>query len=496
MTPQQVLRSQKPKRKHELEAVPIVKLGSQPQQPPTKRQKQSYSPKNKTPPEFWDTLSRVPLCYRALQEFNRRAEADRPTPIAPQQRVEGNIEDDQVKQLQRFARRGGPDLRSIRGYSEPEIRVEMTRRSGSNRSSALDSNTKATTYSSKDPAFEQKLIDNRIYTLAHDDVEPDNLEEIEETLKQRRRSLSHSRFSRKKFRHFRQQNNEAMTEAEVTSHVIPIIIGKANILSGRNQQFNNLEPLGDHISLPQPDYFNGSRLTDIQPKVRNELNHYIIPTSSQHRLALPNFFMEVKGPDGKLPEATRQVTQDLAAGARGMFKMQSYGLEEPVFDNKAYTFASSYHSGNGTLQLFAMHPTKPKTANSRPEYHTTLIDAYCLIGNADTCRQGITAWRNLLDLAEGMRVETIASANKRANNEDEREVASVGPYLTSSTPTGQSTQNELFSAGSDDEESDTTSEDKLATPTPQAKRTHTSQQGQQAKRQRRISNMILDGDDE
>jgi hypothetical protein len=108
---QQELRSQKRKRKQAFEAVPIAEPGSQSQQQPAKRQKQSQSSRSKTPPEFWDKLSRVPLCRRALREFNRRADR----PIAPQQRAKRDIEDDQVKQLQRFARRGGPDLRSIRG---------------------------------------------------------------------------------------------------------------------------------------------------------------------------------------------------------------------------------------------------------------------------------------------------------------------------------------------------------------------------------------------
>jgi hypothetical protein len=77
-----------------------------------KRRKQSYSSRSKTP-EFWDKLSRVPLCRRALREFNRQAIR----PIAPQQRAKRDVKDSQVKQLQRFARRGGLDLRSIRGVS-------------------------------------------------------------------------------------------------------------------------------------------------------------------------------------------------------------------------------------------------------------------------------------------------------------------------------------------------------------------------------------------
>lgn len=55
----------------------------------------------------------MPLCRRALREFNRRAVHT----VAPKPRPERDVEDSLVKQLKRFARRGGPDLRSVQGVS-------------------------------------------------------------------------------------------------------------------------------------------------------------------------------------------------------------------------------------------------------------------------------------------------------------------------------------------------------------------------------------------
>jgi hypothetical protein len=75
-------------------------------QPPSKGQKRSQRP-----PEFWDNLSQVPLCRSALQEFDRRTV--RPTIHKPP--VQSVLKKDLVKQLKRFARHGGPDLRDIRG---------------------------------------------------------------------------------------------------------------------------------------------------------------------------------------------------------------------------------------------------------------------------------------------------------------------------------------------------------------------------------------------
>jgi hypothetical protein len=109
MPPKRELRS---KRKRTVDATSTEEPESQPQ-PPVKRQKRSSPARSETPPEFWDKLSRVPLCRRALREFYRRAVQ----PVVPEQRVKRDVADNLVKQLKRFARRGGPDLRMIRGVS-------------------------------------------------------------------------------------------------------------------------------------------------------------------------------------------------------------------------------------------------------------------------------------------------------------------------------------------------------------------------------------------
>jgi hypothetical protein len=371
---------------------------------------------------------------------------------------------------------------------------KRARSSRSSQSSALDANTKPTTYSSNDAAFEQELIDNGVYPPGYDDLEPDNLEEILDRIGQPRASLSPSQFSREDFLHFRRRNDEATTEAEVMSQVFPMITGRTNIPSGYNQVFNNLKPLGDHIADAQPDYYNGSRPPEIRSKVRNGLEQYIIPSSQRHRHALPNFFTEAKGPDGKASKAKRQITQDLAVGARGMLLMQSYELEEPVFDGKAHTFGSTYHSGTGTLQMYAMHPAKPRDAGGKPEYHTTQIDTYGLTGNTNACRQGIGAWRNLRDLAKERRDEFITVANERADADDEPETASAEAYLTSFTSVSQTTQNERSASDTIHEESET-SMDELFMPTPQKKRTR-ARQLKSNKRTGKISELFVDEDDE
>lgn len=43
--------------------------------------------------------------------------------------------------------------------------------------------------------------------------------------------------------------------------------------------------------------------------------------------------------------------------------------EELVYDNKAYSFTSTYHAGTGTLQIYATRPTAPTVPGGKPEYH-------------------------------------------------------------------------------------------------------------------------------
>lgn len=123
----------------------------------------------------------------------------------------------------------------------------------------------------------------------------------------------------------------------------------------------------------------------------------------------PNFFMEVKGPDGSAAVATRQARYDGAIGSRAMHSLQNYGKEEPVYDNNAYTFSSSYH--DGYLKLYAHYRTAPTTEGARPEYHMTQLDTWGLTGNIDTFRRGTTALRNARDLAKRHRDRFIEDAN-------------------------------------------------------------------------------------
>jgi hypothetical protein len=103
----------------------------------------------------------------------------------------------------------------------------------------------------------------------------------------------------------------------VKSEVIPMIAGESGIRNGQDLWFTKLEPFAEELARPRPDYFDGALRADIAPDVRTALKEHIIPTSTAAPIA-PNFFLEVKGPDGSGKVAVRQAYYDGAIGARRM----------------------------------------------------------------------------------------------------------------------------------------------------------------------------------
>ncbi|KAK3077018.1 hypothetical protein LTS18_011421 [Coniosporium uncinatum] len=232
-----------------------------------------------------------------------------------------------------------------------------------------------------DAAFEQGLIDSGIYPDGYTEIEPYNVDEINDRLAHSRPSLSPSSFSREAFLNFKQKNNEAGSEAQVMSTVFPIIRGNASIPSGENRLFNDSAPLNSDLAAAKRDYYNGTGPRKVDPRVREDLKPFIVPSKREHAPLLPNFFMEAKGQNGNAAVLRRQITSDAAYGARGMLEIQSYGQDNRTYDGNAYTIGSTY--SDGQLKMYAMHPTEPVHPEDRPNYHITQIRAFALTDSGD-----------------------------------------------------------------------------------------------------------------
>ncbi|KAL7917979.1 hypothetical protein ACQKWADRAFT_265137 [Trichoderma austrokoningii] len=393
-------------RKRERSDEPPRQSSSQPVKRPKHPDQDNFSP------AFWDNLSKIFLTRRALRELDRRNNA-RP-------RSEKAAPELSTTDVNRYSRRGGPDLRHLRGYPKPESALsdQLSFSRPSNRLGRQSMATNKTKCSAYCKEFQQRLQDHNIYMI-DEGSEPANQMEIESELELERASLSPSEFSNDAFKQFRRRNRSCVSESEVMSTIIPIICGSNNnILCQQNVLFTELAPIIDQDAVkPRPDFFDGSRLRELVQEVRNNevVRSTAIPTKHANVPVVPNFYLEVKGPDGSAAVAQRQACYVGAYGARAMHTLQNYRASEPTYDGNAYTYSSIYHSSTGTLELYAHHMTAPTTEGGQPEYHMNQIDSWGMTRNADTFRQGAAVFRNARELAERHRRSFIQAANSRAS---------------------------------------------------------------------------------
>ncbi|KHN96006.1 uncharacterized protein MAM_06111 [Metarhizium album ARSEF 1941] len=383
----------------------------------------------KSPPAFYDDLSKVPLTLNVLLELDRRNDAlsnteTRTSSIGPV-----------PKNLSRYSRRGGPDMRHLRDFSsKTRIHPTMENTQSSSRSRQTHF-TKATSVISRSGSsrygkeFDQHLRDYGVY-MNNRKSKALNMDETRISLEQSRASLSPSQFTEEQFETFQRKNEDVVFESDVMADVIPIISGSSRIPSKQNALFTELEPLTSrNVVRPKPDHFDGADLADLCVEVRKDdkVRQRVIPTKHPSVPVAANFFIEAKGPNGNASVAQRQACYSGAYGARAMHTLQNYGKPSDSYDGNAYTYSSTYHPATGTLQLYAHHTTAPTGPGARPEYHMTQIDTWGMTGNIHTYRRGATAFRNARDLAQRYRDQFIHAANPRHASQDGQQDDEDGP---------------------------------------------------------------------
>lgn len=225
-----------------------------------------------------------------------------------------------------------------------------------------------------------------------------NATEMQSELAHERASLSPSQFSDSDFEESRRKNEDPALESEVITSVLPILCGNSSIHNQQNVLFTELEPITNSGAIqPKPDFFDGACLGDLDQNIRNNegILSAAIPTKHPNVPVVPNFFLEVQGPDGNASVAQRQACYDGAYGTRAIHALQNYKETDPIYDGNAYTYSSTYYAGTGTLQLYAHHVTAPATVNERPQYHMTQIDGWQMTGNINSFRRGATVFETL-----------------------------------------------------------------------------------------------------
>ncbi|MCJ1388075.1 hypothetical protein MMC18_000919 [Xylographa bjoerkii] len=378
-------------------------------------------------PGFWDLLTssgiNISLTKRALQEFDRRNAEEAPkTPIQKVFSQEYFPLD-----IKRFSRHA--NYSDLRGYPEPaSFDMAPDRRKTRSVSNNLPMNsgdaastsrgvTKPTTKTTKsgrssayDANFMSLLISNGV-DRPQREKQPANYDQLRDRLAERRDSLSPVQFSESDYKNFLTAVDNAHDEGQVMTDVFSVIKGPKSYPSTTNRPCNNWVPLiSEELVTPQPDFYYGEVHSRRDVDLRRTLDGLIVPSRASEAPFLPNFFVEVKRPGGSAEVARRAAIYDAALGARAMHHLQAYGAEE-AYDNKAYTFTSTYI--DGSLEIFAHHMSPPDESRKLPSHHTVSFDRWPLNRNINEFRSGVTAFRNARDQAREFRESFIAEANNR-----------------------------------------------------------------------------------
>ncbi|RMD44046.1 hypothetical protein DV735_g1155, partial [Chaetothyriales sp. CBS 134920] len=151
--------------------------------------------------------------------------------------------------------------------------------------------------------------------------------------------------------------------------IFAIFEGQQNIV------FTELHPITtDEATKPQPDFFDGARIHDLNKAIRDDdqIRPMIVPSKHRNVPVANNFFLEAKGPNGNAAVMERQACYDGAYGTRAIHSLENYSEEAPVYNSNARSFSSTYHAGTGTLQLYAHHATAP----AAPAVSRTALPSY------------------------------------------------------------------------------------------------------------------------
>ncbi|KAL8821819.1 MAG: hypothetical protein Q9223_000231 [Gallowayella weberi] len=394
--------------KRSLDAVQPTEHPTSPSQ--SKRQKGEYQQREEEVRNFWDELPKLWLTRSALREFDRRTV----WPTAPSKPHSIGAEQNDSTQLKYFAENSGPSLEDLITYPTSEER------------NVLSSHFTMTT-GAYDLDFVEHLKLHGVYLPDEPGVDeapkPLNHNDILTSLGRSR--SSEWAITEDDWKEFKQDNKNCGSASKVREEVVRTITAKTKLFYEIDIEFNNIKSLTDMIMRAKPDYYDGSKPSELDPSIRIELNAYIVPSKNGSGPLLLNFSFEVKGPEGNIACLYRQALHNGSLGARAVHELRAWTGVKDLDDQKAYTLAATYQPADGLLKLFSIHPgpsnnSKHLTLSSAPEsrwkYHMTLLGQYSMSWTLDGFKKGVYAYHNAREWCNKVRDGLVKEANEKASN--------------------------------------------------------------------------------
>ena len=268
------------------------------------------------------------------------------------------------------------------------------------------------------PGFEQNIVSGGVVLPGSQQAygsitRPENYQELRDVMGEYRPSLSPTLYGEDKFEEYQNDVYRSTNEAELLTNAWPTLNGKTKAPNGMNRPFD-MTPLTDGTIVdPKPGVFCGAHYSKIDPRLRDSLAPYILPSSNLRVPVAPNFFTEVKGPRGTGDIALLQSGYNGAVGARAYERLERYGEKniEIVSISNAYTIATTFDGH--LLRIFSVHTLPPTGAGGQTQYVLCQLRSFAMTDTPETFRAGATAYRNLRDWALERLDEVIEKANNK-----------------------------------------------------------------------------------
>lgn len=240
---------------------------------------------------------------------------------------------------------------------------------------------------------------------------PKNLKNVKEALSARRNSLSSEDVFEPMFRTFK-RHGEGQTESTWKQVSLGILTGnELGYNTCCDAMLSNLNSLlkADALVRPVPDRYDGANPMSVDADIRRQLDKLIVPVRDNCQSVAPNFFFEMKRPDGNFRVLKRQAMHDGAIGARAMHSLRNYHQTGQQFDDMAYTISATYQ--DGFLRIY-VHHVIAGVKEGLPEYFMTRIFSRD-ITEPEFFSSEVLALRNARDWAKSTRDRLISEANRR-----------------------------------------------------------------------------------
>lgn len=225
------------------------------------------------------------------------------------------------------------------------------------------SNAKSTT--TTDKKFGDRLWENEVRFEHPHAQPPKDLAAVKEYLDKDRESQS---ANEEDYQDYLNEITQAENKHTVITNVWPLLAKntRSREYLGYNQNTNFQwtevdSAIAANMSDPEPDISESFRHNQYPLEAIEALGPALAPTA--YSAAMPRFCVELKGPDGLMPSATKQAAYDGAIMVDAAWKTHQY-LTKPADDFLGHTQALTGALNGSYLHIYVNHAISPQTVNA------------------------------------------------------------------------------------------------------------------------------------